>query len=136
MPLDSPAKLEFPLHWAVYVDCKDELNELLKNKSTLEIDKIDPRGRTPLMLAVTLQHFDCARLLMDAGADASIPNKEMWSVSNEAVAQGNEQFIQEVIHHRDYQRANRGAHAMKRSLEKLAEVPDFFCEMNWDFSNL
>ncbi|CCD65204.1 Ankyrin repeat domain-containing protein [Caenorhabditis elegans] len=135
MPLDSPAKLEFPLHWAVYVDCKDELNELLKNKSTLEIDKIDPRGRTPLMLAVTLQHFDCARLLMDAGADASIPNKEMWSVSNEAVAQGNEQFIQEVIHHRDYQRANRGAHAMKRSLEKLAEVPDFFCEMNWDFSS-
>lgn len=87
------------------------------------------------MLAVTLGHFDCARHLMDAGADASIPNKEMWSVSNEAVAQGNEDFVREIIHHRDYQRATRGAHAMKQSLEKLLEVPDFFCEMNWDFSS-
>ncbi|CAI2348022.1 unnamed protein product [Caenorhabditis sp. 36 PRJEB53466] len=135
MPLDSPAKLEYPLHWAVFNNEQNELKELLANKSTLEIDKVDPRGRTSLMLAVTLGHFDCARLLMDAGADASIPNKEMWSVSNEAVAQGNEAFVSDVIHHRDYQRATRGAQAMKRSLEKLKEVPDFFCEMNWDFSS-
>ncbi|EGT35741.1 hypothetical protein CAEBREN_28047 [Caenorhabditis brenneri] len=135
MPLDSPAKLEYPLHWAVFTNEQDELKELLQNRSTLEIDKVDPRGRTALMLAVTIRHFECARLLMDAGADASIPNKEMWSVSNEAVAQGNEEFVQSVIHHRDYQRATRGAQAMRRSLEKLRDVPDFFCEMNWDFSS-
>lgn len=135
MVLDSPAKLEYPLHWAVYTNQQNDLKELLTNRSTLEIDKIDPRGRTALMLAVTIGHFDCARLLMDAGADASIPNKEMWSVSNEAVAQGDEPFVQTVIQHRDFQRATRGAQAMKRSLEKLREVPDFFCEMNWDFSS-
>lgn len=135
MPLDSPAKLEYPLHWAVFTNEQNDLKELLGNKSTLEIDKVDPRGRTALMLAVTIGHFECARLLMDAGADASIPNKQMWSVSNEAVAQGDEDFVQSVIHHRDYQRATRGAQAMRRSLEKLRDVPDFFCEMNWDFSS-
>ncbi|EFO83485.1 hypothetical protein CRE_03147 [Caenorhabditis remanei] len=135
MPLDSPAKLEYPLHWAVYTNEQNDLKELLRNKSTLEIDKIDTRGRTALMLAVTIGNFDCARLLMESGADASIPNKEMWSVSNEAVAQGNEEFVQTVIQHRDFQRATRGSRAMKRSLEKLREVPDFFCEMNWDFSS-
>ncbi|PIC41899.1 hypothetical protein B9Z55_009158 [Caenorhabditis nigoni] len=135
MVLDSPLKLEYPLHYAVYNNQQNDLKELLANQSTLEIDKMDPRGRTALMLAVTIGHFECANLLLESGADASIPNKEMWSVSNEAVAQGNEEFVQSVIQHRDFQRATRGAQAMKRSLEKLREVPDFFCEMNWDFSS-
>uniref|UniRef100_A0A1I7U942 ANK_REP_REGION domain-containing protein n=1 Tax=Caenorhabditis tropicalis TaxID=1561998 RepID=A0A1I7U942_9PELO len=135
MPLDSPAKLEYPLHWAVFTNNQKELKELLGNRSTLEIDKLDVRGRTALMLAVTIGYFTCAKLLMEAGADASIPNKEMWSVSNEAVAQGNAEFVRNVIHHRDHQRASRGARAMRTSLEKLRDVPDFFCEMNWDFSS-
>lgn len=45
MPLDSPAKLEYPLHHAVFRNAEGELLELLTNKGILEIDKVDPRGR-------------------------------------------------------------------------------------------
>uniref|UniRef100_A0A3P8U7W1 Ankyrin repeat domain 13B n=1 Tax=Amphiprion percula TaxID=161767 RepID=A0A3P8U7W1_AMPPE len=47
------------------------------NKTDLE--SLDPRGRTPLHLAVTLGYLDCARVLLQHGADVSKENRNGWT---------------------------------------------------------
>ena len=39
----------------------------------------DPRGRTPLHLAVTLKHSECAEVLLYHGANALEINRHQWS---------------------------------------------------------
>lgn len=45
----------------------------------MDLECLDPRGRTPLHLAVTLGHLDCARLLLQQGADVSKENHNGWT---------------------------------------------------------
>lgn len=44
-----------------------------------ELEVKDVRGRTPLMLAVTLGHLETARLLMERGANINTENKDGWT---------------------------------------------------------
>lgn len=44
-----------------------------------ELEVKDTRGRTPLMLAVTLGHLETARLLMERGGNINTENKEGWT---------------------------------------------------------
>lgn len=44
-----------------------------------ELEKKDVRGRSPLMLAVTLGHLEIARLLMEKGANVNTENKQGWT---------------------------------------------------------
>ena len=43
------------------------------------MDCLDPRGRTPLHLAVTLGHIESARVLLRHGANTAIENSKYWS---------------------------------------------------------
>lgn len=45
----------------------------------MDLESLDPRGRTPLHLAVTLGHLDCARILLQQGADVSKENHNGWT---------------------------------------------------------
>lgn len=49
---------------------------------------MDPRGRTPLMLAVTLGYLECSQILLANNADANSSNSEGWTVVQEAVSTG------------------------------------------------
>lgn len=40
---------------------------------------VDPRGRTPLHLAVTLGHLESARVLLRHGANANAENSRYWT---------------------------------------------------------
>lgn len=44
-----------------------------------EVERKDVRGRSPLMLAVTLGHLETARLLMESGANINTENKDGWT---------------------------------------------------------
>lgn len=44
-----------------------------------DLESLDPRGRTPLHLAVTLGYLDCARVLLQQGADVSKENRNGWT---------------------------------------------------------
>lgn len=40
---------------------------------------MDPRGRTPLMLAITLDDIESTRLLINKGANVNVKNDEGWT---------------------------------------------------------
>lgn len=44
-----------------------------------ELDKLDPRGRTPLLLAVVLGRMECAIALLKRGANAQFEHKTNWT---------------------------------------------------------
>lgn len=129
-------KKEYPLHWAVFRKDLEELSEVLEeNSDDTAINKVDVRGRTPLMLAITLGHVECARVLLEKGADACTQNSDMWSLSHEAISLGDAELVRLVLQYRDYQRAVRTSQAMERLLGLLKESPDFYAEMSWQFTS-
>lgn len=44
-----------------------------------DIERKDPRGRTPLMLSVTLNHLESSRVLLRHGADVIVENKQGYT---------------------------------------------------------
>ena len=44
-----------------------------------DIEKVDPRGRTPLHLSISLGRTKCVKLLLDHGADVMATNRHQWS---------------------------------------------------------
>ncbi|NXM04298.1 AN13B protein, partial [Tyrannus savana] len=100
-----------------------------------DIEQLDPRGRTPLHLATTLGHLECARVLLKHGADVGKENRSGWtgervahclcppSVLQEAVSTRDLELVQLVLRYRDYQRAIKRLAGIPVLLEKLRKVP-------------
>lgn len=69
---------EYPLHYQVWNnDAAALANSAAPDSGHLE--QLDPRGRTPLMLAVTFGYVDCARVLIQAGANVNVENSGGWT---------------------------------------------------------
>lgn len=51
----------------------------LQHLFQVDIEQLDPRGRTPLHLATTLGHLECARVLLAHGADVGRENRSGWT---------------------------------------------------------
>ncbi|NWS21968.1 AN13B protein, partial [Pachyramphus minor] len=128
-----------------------------------DIEQLDPRGRTPLHLATTLGHLECARVLLKHGADVGKENRSGWTgeLLQEAVSTRDLELVQLVLRYRDYQRAIKRLAGIPVLLEKLRKVPpssgrgcggatshglpltplcapqaqDFYVEMKWEFTS-
>lgn len=118
-------------------------------------EKRDCRGRTPLMLAITLGHVESARVLLHFEANVSCENSDGWtgkqfiSISNgttlfiyllllavqEAVATGDPELLQLVLERRDFQRYSSRMAGIPQLLQRLKEAPDFYVEMKWEFTS-
>lgn len=114
---------------------------------------MDNRGRTPLMLAVTLGHLEAARILLNYEANVSCENLDGWTgrpitplqntpllntfftVVQEAVATGDPELLQLVLEKRDYQRYSSRMAGIPELLQRLKEAPDFYVEMKWEFTS-
>ncbi|XP_075977875.1 ankyrin repeat domain-containing protein 13B isoform X2 [Anticarsia gemmatalis] len=126
----------YPIHWLVWNNQHEELkNALGANKYTQdEIEAKDCRGRTPLLLAVTLGHIDSVRALIDAGADVNC-EKDGWTAVQEATATGNPELLSLVLSRRDYQRHVLRSGGIPDLLRRLSLAPDFYVEMKWEFTS-
>ncbi|BFZ19103.1 hypothetical protein BsWGS_22142 [Bradybaena similaris] len=125
---------QFPLHWLVWHNSFRELDsEIEKNVHDLEL--LDPRGRSPLHLAVALGHLESTRVLLRHGANANADNKGYWSVLHEAVCTGDPEIVQLVLQYRDFQRYSKRTFGVPDLLRKLEESPDFYVEMKWEFTS-
>uniref|UniRef100_A0A8B9ZLM2 Ankyrin repeat domain 13B n=1 Tax=Anas zonorhyncha TaxID=75864 RepID=A0A8B9ZLM2_9AVES len=112
----------YPLHYLVWHNRARDLERELSAKQA-DIEQLDPRGRTPLHLATTLGHLECARVLLKHGADVGKENRSGWTVLQEAVSTRDLELVQLVLRYRDYQRAIKRLAGIPILLEKLRKVP-------------
>lgn len=119
---------------------------------------MDPRGRTPLLLAVRLCHLQSVKVLLTAKCNANA-EWDGWSVVQEAVATGDAAILTSILEVRDLQRSvsykvpmyfvqsktqknifqffrhiQRVTH-VPQLLQKLIDAPDFYVEMKWEFTS-
>ncbi|KAL8198985.1 UNVERIFIED_CONTAM: Ankyrin repeat domain-containing protein 13B [Gekko kuhli] len=130
----SAAESRFPLHALVWHDRPALLEQALAS-GQVDIEQLDPRGRTPLHLATTLGHLECARVLLRHGADVAKENRSGWTVLQEAVSTRDLELVQLVLRYRDYQRAIKRLAGIPSLLEKLHKAQDFYVEMKWEFTS-
>jgi len=101
---EDEIKKRWPLHWMVWNDDPKALERTLKSDPEVlgsniaaagftsllnepvsvcllqcEVEKADPRGRTPLHLAVTLGRVPCVEVLLRNGANTQAENRHRWS---------------------------------------------------------
>ncbi|XP_056119811.1 ankyrin repeat domain-containing protein 13A isoform X1 [Rhinichthys klamathensis goyatoka] len=124
--------LRFPLHILVW---ENDYRKLEKELQTSYIEEVDPRGRTPLHLAVSLGHLESVRVLLRHGADVSKENDKHWTVLQEAVSTGDPEMVQLVLQRRDYVKASTALGGVPELLCKIRESPDFYMEMKWEFTS-
>ncbi|XP_014259024.1 ankyrin repeat domain-containing protein 13B isoform X1 [Cimex lectularius] len=133
-PMD--VERQFPVHVLVWRNDYDTLKQkLIAGVPVEDLEKKDVRGRSPLMLAVTLGHLEVSKLLMEFGANVNTENKDGWTVVQEAVATGDPELVYSVLEWRDYQRYSSRVGGVPELLLKLKEAPDFYVEMKWEFTS-
>ncbi|XP_055327629.1 ankyrin repeat domain-containing protein 13A-like [Paramacrobiotus metropolitanus] len=119
----------------------------------VDLESVDPRGRTALLLAVCLDHYECAKMLLEHGASAGVRLRYMaplgteeladeppetfnaWSAVHEATCTGDVQLLSLVLQHRDAERQKVLSNLDEKLLEGLRSVPDFYVEMKWEFAS-
>ncbi|MCJ8740157.1 hypothetical protein PDJAM_G00055570 [Pangasius djambal] len=131
----TPEKSRYRLHYLVWHNKPRQLEKELSASEQVDVEVLDPRGRTPLHLAVTLSHLECARVLLHYGADVSKENSSGWTVLQEAISLRHAELVRLVLCHRDYQRTIKRLAGIPRLLEKLQQAQDFYVEMKWEFTS-
>ncbi|XP_063812019.1 ankyrin repeat domain-containing protein 13B isoform X3 [Pseudophryne corroboree] len=134
MPARKGPESRYPLHYLVWHNKYRELEKEIPEKQD-QIEQVDPRGRTPLHLATTLGYLDCARVLLNHGADVSKENRNGWTVLQEAVSTRDLELVRLILRHRDYQRTIKRLAGIPVLLEKLRKAQDFYVEMKWEFTS-
>lgn len=125
---------KFPLHSAVWENDYRTLEAQITVPQN-DIEAVDPRGRTPLHLAVSLGHLESVRVLLRHGAEVTKENSMNWTVLQEAVSTGDPEMVQLVLQRRDYLKASTALGGVPELLSKIRESPDFYMEMKWEFTS-
>uniref|UniRef100_A0A8C9ZXV2 Ankyrin repeat domain 13D n=1 Tax=Sander lucioperca TaxID=283035 RepID=A0A8C9ZXV2_SANLU len=128
------AQEAFPLHFLVWNNQYLELDRELQKKEQ-DVERLDPRGRTPLELAVCLGHLESTRVLLRHAADPTHNNAQGWAILQEAVSTGDPELVQLVLQYRDYKRATERLAGIPELLSKLRQARDFYVEMKWEFTS-
>lgn len=131
----TPEKCRYPIHYLVWHNKHRQLEKELACDEQLDLETLDPRGRTPLHLAVTLGHLECARVLLQHGADVCKENRNGWTVLQEAVSTRDPELVRLVLRYRDYQRTAKRLAGIPVLLERLRQAQDFYVEMKWEFTS-
>ncbi|XP_008821099.1 ankyrin repeat domain-containing protein 13D isoform X4 [Nannospalax galili] len=124
----------FPLHRLVWGNRHRELEAALHSRQH-DIEQEDPRGRTPLELAVSLGNLESVRVLLRHNANVGKESRQGWAVLQEAVSTGDPEMVQLVLQYRDFQRATQRLAGIPELLNKLHQAPDFYVEMKWEFTS-
>uniref|UniRef100_A0A182PN58 Ankyrin repeat domain-containing protein n=1 Tax=Anopheles epiroticus TaxID=199890 RepID=A0A182PN58_9DIPT len=126
-------KESYPIHWHVWNNDYQELQQAIGEKQH-DLEKLDPRGRTPLMLAVRLCHLECVKALLAAKCNANV-ECDGWSVVQEAVCSGDPNILTAILEVRDLQRHIKRVSHVPQLLQHLQDTPDFYIEMKWEFTS-
>ncbi|KAM7329694.1 hypothetical protein ACRRTK_011307 [Alexandromys fortis] len=111
----------FPLHRLVWANRHRELEAALHSRQH-NIEQEDPRGRTPLELAVSLGNLESVRVLLRHNANVGKESHQGWAVLQEAVSTGDPEMVQLVLQYRDFQRATQRLAGIPELLNKLRQM--------------
>ncbi|XP_042532389.1 ankyrin repeat domain-containing protein 13D isoform X2 [Dipodomys spectabilis] len=116
----------FRLHRLVWANRHRELEAAL-HSGQHDIEQEDPRGRTPLELAVSLGNLESVRVLLRHNANVGRESRQGWAairyplVLQEAVSTGDPEMVQLVLQYRDFQRATQRLAGIPELLNKLRQ---------------
>ena len=122
----------FILHKAVFCNDIIQLVELLK-QNVYDITEKDPQGNTPLHLSVMLGHNECTKLLLTNDAPVAIKNALGWNSLAESISYGNREIIKLCLKKLKKQSRVKIEEKQPELTNALAEIPDFYVEIQWDF---
>lgn len=126
-------KEKYPIHWYVWNNDFQDLQQAIE-KNEHDLEQLDPRGRTALMLAVKLCHLECVKALLAGRSNANF-ECDGWSVVQEAVCSGDTNILTAVLEVRDLQRHIKRVSHVPQLLQHLQDTPDFYVEMKWEFTS-
>ncbi|GCB61660.1 hypothetical protein scyTo_0012956, partial [Scyliorhinus torazame] len=122
----------YHLHQLVWHNRYREAEKELKQH---DIEAVDPRGRTPLHLAVSLGHLECVNMLLRNSASVDKENAKGWTVLQEAVSTGDPELLEKILQYRDYNRINSQLNGVPELLNRIQKTSDFYVEMKWEFTS-
>ncbi|PKA58763.1 hypothetical protein AXF42_Ash000856 [Apostasia shenzhenica] len=100
------------------------------------IDRRDvPKRETPLHLAVKLADVTAVEILMAAGADSSLQNKQGWSPLHEAVCAREEQIAKIILRHYQPLAWAKWCRRMPRLVATMRRMRDFYMEIDFHFES-
>ncbi|KAL4369673.1 hypothetical protein GQ457_05G019800 [Hibiscus cannabinus] len=85
------------VHVAVAFDRTADLEVLLRKGKQETLDWRDKEGRTPLHLAATKGNIECAKMLVESGADKNAKSNDGRTAVYRAVAHGNRRMVEMLI---------------------------------------
>ncbi|KAK8535949.1 hypothetical protein V6N13_104560 [Hibiscus sabdariffa] len=85
------------VHVAVAFDRTADLEVLLRKGKHETLDWRDKDGRTPLLLAATKGNIECAKMLVESGADKNAKSNDGRTALYRAVAHGNRRMVEMLI---------------------------------------
>lgn len=86
------------LHWAILKGSPDDAEMLIKTKS-VDIDATDPKGRTPLLLAISMRRISLAKMLLEKGADPDVLPDNGECALYPAAAGGDLEVVELLLNH-------------------------------------
>lgn len=122
------------LHRLVWENKADVLRDNLQ-KAKHDLEAQDPYGRTALRLAVSLDRKECAKVLMDFGADATAKDASGWTAVHDATATGDMDLLKIILEDRNYRLHAATEDRIPQLLDLLKSSEDFSLEMRWEFSS-
>lgn len=127
------------LHQAVWLGDLQKIRSLVENKA--EVNCVDGRGMTPLMLSVELlprardEYLTVARCLLASSADPRLRTALGWSPLDEAVELADQELIQVLFDGAQQSLQKRWQKRLASATTSLELLPDFECRIRWEFDS-
>jgi hypothetical protein len=126
------------LHMAVWLADAPRVKELLE--ADANVNAVDDRGATPLMLAVELlprarEYEDVLHKLLEFEADPRARSAVGWSPLEEAASRGDERLVKTLFECTQHNLKLRWQDRLNAVVRSLQVLPDFECRIRWEFES-
>eukprot|EP01041_Mallomonas_annulata_P011102 gene11102-23204_t len=122
------------MHKAVFHKSFDDIDALLRKHKMDYYDVRDHHNNTPLLLAIKLGDIDMAMFLMNLGATYDIMSDTNFHLMDEAVLTKDRRLVRNIYGRMQRETWRKWTLRRPQLLHALKVIPDFFVEMDWNFS--